>query len=132
MRKKDATGDCIAARDREFLEVVKEELNLNERLSLTELLKRAILHRASRFWVSEERAYEVVLLINKGVFVESSPCKRRMYREIHRRVTERQKKINESLKASVFAVVNGEAPEFYISMRTARRIAAVLRIAVSA
>jgi len=84
---------------------------------------------ASRFWVSEDRAAEVISKMLRGEDIGNMyKEKQRMYREILRRTEE--KLATEGARPIyhvVFEVVNSPAPEFYMSPATANKIISNMR-----
>lgn len=80
---------------------------------------------ASRFWVSEVRAAEVISCMLRGEARDPKQCeqKRRMYDELFRRVVEwRQLNPGHPLSDAVFQAVNSPAPEFYLTEASAKVI----------
>lgn len=92
--------------------------------SLDDMFKAAAKAPASRFWVSERRATEVVSAMMRGVPLERMTPKRRdMYKELYRRaLLYIKEKPGCSLYDAVFAAVNSPAPEFYLTPKSARVI----------
>lgn len=92
--------------------------------SLDEVFAAVASSPAERFYISEERAY--LLLLEKrlrGGWAVSLPTRRAMLEEIERRV-EAMLTVNPglSLKQAVFNVVNSPAPSFYLTPRSVRTI----------
>lgn len=79
---------------------------------------------ASRFWVSERRAAEVVRGMMKGMSIAHMSRKRReMFMEIFRRTREyMERHPGVALEEAAFEAVNSPAPEFYLTAGSARVI----------
>lgn len=122
MRKKGAVAEFSLQRDRELLRSFSEVLCLLGEVPLERLFERASLRPASRFWVSETRAEVVVRKMLKGdSLAEMNPKKREMFGEICLRVKRLMDLDPElTLEDAVSAAVNSEAPEFYLTAKSAR------------
>lgn len=85
----------------------------------TEVFKMVAMHEAERFWVSEERALIVVTKMSKAydaTLRNMYPLKRKMYKEIYRRVKELMgRKPKMTRMDAVSEVVSSPAPEFYLT-----------------
>ncbi len=126
MKKKGSVIEFTACRDAElhraFMDVLRES-PLTVR-SLNQMFALAAASPCSRFWVSEERAAEVISALLAGKeFPDMSQQKRRMYGEILRRVRPILRE-NPGMPVShaVFDVVNSPAPEFYLTTLSTRSI----------
>lgn len=119
----------MALRDHELLMNFRRELAESRGVPLRELFGRAAKRPASRFWVSELRAAEVVSAMMRGVAPDNMmPQKLKMYEEILRRVEGiRARKPGHPLSDAVFEAVNSPAPEFYLTDDSARVIIYRLR-----
>ena len=126
MKKPGSTSDFISTRDRElyanFIQLLR-----NSELPLKDMFGAAAKMACSRFWVSERHAAEVISCMRRNADPERVERmygqKRAMYCEILRRVEqlmERQPEL--CLQHAVDAVVCGEAPEFYLTGKSARVI----------
>ena len=124
MKKIGSISDFKTLRDKELLARFREELAESRGVPLRDLFGRAARRPASRFWVSELRAAEVVSKMLKGEETSNPvPQKARMYDEICRRVIEWQEKNpGRPLSDAVFEAVNSTAPEFYLTDQSARVI----------
>lgn len=129
MKKRGSTSDFMAQRDHELLMNFRKELMESRGIPLRELFGRAARRPASRFWVSELRAAEVISAMMRGVASEKMvPQKKRMYEELLRRVEAwRSDNPGRPLSDAIFEAVNSEAPEFYITDASARVIIYRLR-----
>lgn len=122
MKKKGSVSDFGPQRDMELLQAFRNQLHLLGCIPVNELFTRAAMSPSSRFWVSERRAAAVISKMLKGDRILSMNRKKReMYFEILRRV----KGIILSepdipLSEAVFRAVNSEAPEFYLTPKSAR------------
>ena len=126
MKKKNSVCEFVSSRNeilrRMFLSRVGENGGLVENV-FQEMVKMP----APRFYISEERAYLLLLLRRKksrridcGKMV---PSRIRMIEEIERRVEElRRRKPRLSFKSAVFEVVNSPAPAFYLTQKTMQTI----------
>ena len=129
MKKPGSTSDFMAARDRELLDCFKRELMESRGVPLRDMFGRAARRPASRFWVSELRAAEVISRMLRGESLDNAtPQKRKMYEELMRRVVDwREKHPGHPLSDAVFAAVNSPAPEFYLTDKSAKVIIYRLR-----
>ncbi len=124
MKKKGARIEFNSQRDKELLQAFKKEFSECSSLPLEQIYFRAPQNKASRFWVSERRAATVVAKIMRGESIANmNPKKQEMFMEIYRRVAlilhaEPQSTIIDA----TFRVVNSEAPEFYLTPKSARVI----------
>ncbi len=117
MKRKGSTSDFIPQRNRELTARFRELLATAEGVPLRDMFGMAARQPCSRFWVAEERAAEVVSAILRGGDTSSFlPQKKRMYEEICRRVEAYRRRHPEATLAdAAHAVVNGGAPEFYLT-----------------
>lgn len=124
MKKRGSISDFTVLRDQELLASFRQELMENRGGSLDELFVRAVHRPASRFWVSELRAAEVISAMLRGEAPDNQlPKRREMYEEILRRVVEWQRgNPGRPLSDAVAEVVNSPAPEFYLSDLSAKVI----------
>lgn len=85
---------------------------------------------SSRFWVSETRAANVMVMMDKGLEVPSKyPDKRRMYMELYHRLRVlRREKPGLPLIRAMEEIVSSPSPSFYMARATAeRRVADMIR-----
>ena len=125
MKKKGCQSDFIEERDAELHSRFMDLLRSERGKSLGELYGAAARCKASRFWVSPERAADVLSCIERGVenmermYLE----RRRMYEELRRRVAEKREESPERpMMHIVEEVVEQEAPEFYITEKSSKVI----------
>lgn len=122
MKKLGSTSDFTEARDKELLGAVRRLVMDPSCKSMTEVYARAVMEPCSRFWVSERRAAEVISKMLRGVDPDwkSVPLRRKMYQELCRRVIAwRGENPGHPLSDAVFAAVNSQAPEFYLTPESA-------------
>lgn len=125
MKKQGAILEFASERNAEVMKayraVARRVNNVNMRAVTSELVKQP----APRFWVSEERATDVVSLMLRGADVLKGmrASKRRMFEEICKRVVaERSLRPGTPLKWIVADVIYSPAPEFYMEPLTAQDI----------
>ena len=118
MRKKNSVSDFVSHRNELIIKNFRESLARQSQISIRRAFLDAAEAPAPRFWVSEERATEVIAKMLAGEEVTKTMYKEKaeMYMEIYRRV----KRLRElhpcvPLCRLVFRVVNSEAPRSYIS-----------------
>ncbi len=122
MKKLGSTSDFTEARDKELLRAVRRLVMDPRCKSMTEVYAQAVTEPCSRFWVSERRAAEVISKMLRGVDPDwkSVPLRRKMYQELCRRVIAwREENPGHHLSDAVFAAVNSQAPEFYLTPESA-------------
>lgn len=125
MKKKGSKIEFSTLRDKELYRHFLTLLREGNFTVLRELYGRAAKMPASRFWVSELRAADVVSRMRRGRedMDRMKSARRAMFEEIRRRVDDlMSRNPGMTLIDAVTAVVNGDAPEFYISDDTARTI----------
>ena len=90
----------------------------------TAICQKLVNMPSERFWVSEERASIVISDMLKGRSIENmNENKREMYEEIYRRVQELKKEYpNATVYELVSQVVEGPAPKFYLTPKSAKVI----------
>ncbi len=122
MKKLGSTADFIPQRNKELLEAFKQELYQLGNISNDRIFSRAAHRKASRFWVSEQRAAVVVSKMLKGDrLLTMNRKKREMYFEIFKRVRILlEHNPHRTISDAVFEVVNSPAPEFYLTDKSAR------------
>ena len=125
MRKKNATCEFASERSETLIRNYRQSLAIQSQISLQKAFKDAAEAPAPRFWVTEARAMRVITSLLQGVDLTEGmfPEKRKMYREIYRRVLElRRERPDAPLGDIVFDVVNSPAPSSYISPHRAANI----------
>lgn len=112
-------------RDCELLRAYHLALSECSCIKLNNIMIKVVNTPTSRFWVSEERASDVILSILRGNELSSikSDTKREMFREIYRRVMTLKKTHPDwKLAQIIFCVVNQPAPKFYLTPKSAKVI----------
>ncbi len=111
-------------RNRDLMCAYKKVFSQSVGVTMPQVLAAVVKMPAERFYVSEERAFRVVSSMYRRPLPESiTPCKRRMYEEIKVRAERVRERCPQwSLSRCVMYVVNQPAPEFYITVNTARNI----------
>jgi len=129
MKKIGSVVEFTPQRDEELLKAFKSQLHLLGTIPLQEIFTRAAMQPASRFWVSERRAMIVISKMIKGDRILSmNPKKREMFYEIYRRVRSIIKDEPDiTLTEATFRAVNSQAPEFYLTPKSARAMIYRLR-----
>lgn len=125
MKKEGSHSEFIDQRDDELLRAFRRVLTSGRGESLAEMFGMAAKEKASRFWVSERRATEVIsLMMRRPESVDTMlPEKRRMFEKILRRVrVKMREREGRPLYHYVFDAVNEEAPEFYLTPKSAKII----------
>lgn len=120
----------------EFMDEMREDLMQNFRavledggiMNLEEICIRTINRPAKKFYISALQAYKVVSKMRKGNFTEvnkMAPYRQEMFHIIYRMTEEYILKFeyaNKSLLFIVSHVIASQAPRFYISLETMKRI----------
>lgn len=124
MKKKGSVCDYIAARDRELLACYRRQLAQVAFVDLDEIFRRMARCKASRFYISEARAYQLIRNFEAtGEWPLQSPMRRRMLADIYERVGRlRKRRPGLSLEDAVYETVGRPAPSFYLTPRTCRTI----------
>ena len=125
MKRQGAISDFSAQRRADVIRAYRLAMAQAEKIRVADVMKEAVAMPASRFWVSEERAVNVVSALMRGMHALKGmrPTKARMYAEIMRRVAAVLTECPDMrLIDAVSEVICGEAPEFYMSANTARAI----------
>ena len=125
MKKKSAVSEFNGHRREHLLKNFKESIARQSHISAERAFRDAAESPAPRFWVSEDRAAEVVskMISDPEYTMNMYHEKAEMYHEIYRRVKNLQKVYpGLPLSALVFRVVNSEAPKSYLSWQRARTI----------
>lgn len=123
MRREGSISDFKPQRDSELAAVFRRLLVGGAGGSLRELFGMAARQPSSRFWVSEHRAAIVIrdMLHRNRDISGMKEQTRRMYEEIYRRVRARlSEEPGRPVYHVVFEVVNGPAPEFYLTPESAK------------
>ena len=128
--------DFNSQRDQDLLRAYRHELAICDSIHMEKIAKRIAISPSCRFWVSEERALNVVNSIRQGKTLDSMrPTKRRMFTEIYNRfMTMLDANPDASPTGLICKVVNSPAPEFYMTWKSivvilhrARKVARISR-----
>lgn len=117
MKRKGSSCDFSQERDADLLRAYREILSGRDSLSLAETEERLLRSPARRFWVSEGRAYRVMLDLLKGKSIDYMiPTRKAMFMELFRRFKKCRKEHPSLTKMeAVWRVCNEEAPSFYLT-----------------
>lgn len=129
MRKIGATFELKERKEKELLATFRENLYNMLGRPFREIMQATITSPSSCFWVSEERATDVIEDLLKGKHVVfKRDTSRRMYEEILARVVRMQKHNPEMpLRTIIRKVIEQPAPEFYITPESAHILLHYLR-----
>lgn len=129
MKKKGTISQLQHERDDDLMRAFQQELAGRPHILLPEVLNAVVSSPSKRFWVTSERAAIVIYNMMKGDELEHMrPLKRKMFREIYRRVM--KLKVNYpqlSIPILTEQVVAEPAPEFYITPGSAKVIISRIR-----
>lgn len=127
-KSKESIFEYEQERNRDLMKAYKKQISLHfhsgEPIRLHNVFKCVAEMPSERFWVSEERAYVVILGMLKGKKLEKmGGMKREMFQEIYRRVMELKRLHPEQcLKLLVEKVCSQPAPKFYLTPKTIKVI----------
>ena len=111
------------ARNRELRRAVAKAIAEGDNLSAEQVYHRAALTATSRFWISEERAYNVLLAFRRNTPPPLKGTRRRMYLDLWDRVCDiLDRHPGVSFIDAVHQAVNSPAPEFYLTPKSVRVI----------
>lgn len=129
MKQKGFVCDYIEERNADLLRAYKEIISVRDNISLSEVVAELAKSPSKRFWVSESRAYKVVLEILKGKSLEHMiPMRRQMFLEIFRRYQVYSAQHPSLTKVDVvWHVCNEEAPSFYLTPKSITTILSRVR-----
>ncbi|MEG1729359.1 MAG: hypothetical protein RR280_07450 [Bacteroidaceae bacterium] len=112
-------------RDKDLMDVYRYVfLTSPNGTTLNDMLSIIVEHKSKRFWVSEKRAYLIMLRLRNGDDLSSmNENKRKMYFEIYRRINQLELERHEhNLLNLVYGVLAQEAPCFYLTAGSAKVI----------
>ncbi len=120
MKYKGSVCDYTEERNADILRAYKEIISVRDNIGLSEIIDRLMKSSSRRFWVSEERTYNVICGILRGESLEHmNPTKKAMYQEIFRRFKVYSKEHPSLTKKEViWQVCRQPAPSFYISRKS--------------
>ena len=120
MKHKGSRCDFTQERNADILRAYKEIISVRDNINLLEIEQRLLQSSSKRFWVSDIRAYNVILTMIKGKSLNNmNPTKREMFQEIYRRFIDYTKQHPSITKLDAISYVcNQEAPSFYLSPKS--------------
>ena len=129
MKKKGTLSQLQHERDDDLMRAFQQELAGRPHILLPEVLNAVVSSPSKRFWVTSERAAIVIYNMMKGDELEHMrPLKRKMFREIYRRVMKLKANYPQlSIPILTEQVVAEPAPEFYITWQSAKTILSRIR-----
>ncbi len=125
MRLKGSTFSFQDERDKDLMRVYREQLSMQKgRISLPDVLRNTVNSPSVRFWTTVERAMAVVSQMRRGQGTRvMMPLRLEMYKEIAQRVDALMTdNPNLDLESAVIRVVEGGAPKFYLTPKSAKTI----------
>ena len=124
MKKKGNICDCTHQRDIELCATYRNIISEATYIYLPDILRKVAESPASRFFVSEQRAYLVISQWRKsGVLSVTTPLRRRMFEDIWEIASDLMTQNQElSLYDAVFEAVNSPAPSFYLTPGSTRTL----------
>ena len=120
MKHKGSRCDFTKERDADILRAYKEVISVRDNIGLLEIERRLLQSPSKRFWVSVDRAYNVILNMLNGKSISNmNSQKREMFQEIFRRFKIYSKEHPSLTKMDViWHVCNQEAPSFYLTPKS--------------
>ena len=120
MKHKGSRCDFTKERDADILRAYKEVISVRDNIGLLEIERRLLQSPSKRFWVSVDRAYNVILNMLNGKSISNmNSQKREMFQEIFRRFKTYSKEHPSLTKMDViWHVCNQEAPSFYLTPKS--------------
>lgn len=120
MKHKGSRCDFTKERDADILRAYKEVISVRDNIGLLEIERRLLQSPSKRFWVSVDRAYNVILNMLNGKSISNmNSQKREMFQEIFRRYKIYSKEHPSLTKMDViWHVCNQEAPSFYLTSKS--------------
>jgi len=120
MKYKGAVCDFIAERNADLLRAYKQIIEVRDNVSLSEIIQQLEQSPSRRFWVSEMRAYQVILHLLKGKSINHMiPTRVAMFQEIFRRFNlYREQFPSLTKKEIIWRICNEPAPSFYLTRKS--------------
>lgn len=121
MKYKGSRCEIAEERDAELLRAYKSIIEVRDKISLSEVVHTLAQTSCSRFFVSEERAYNVIcnMLRNTSSISHMIPLRKEMYQEIfHRFVQYQEEHPSLTRKECVWRVCHQPAPKFYLTPKS--------------
>lgn len=124
MKKSGNTCDYTAAKNAELVKIFNAKIREAKLIDLDRIFLEVSQSEASRFFISEDRAYELILAYRKaGRWLLGNSLRREMMEEIRSRTEAYMREDSAlSLKDAVYMAVNSRAPKFYLTPRTCRTL----------
>lgn len=124
MKKQGSICDFTSQRDAELCLAFRRLIHEASFINLPTIFRKVAESPASRFFVSEQRAYLVISQWRRtGHLPVSTPLRRRMFALISERVDEiLGRNPDYSLQDAVFDAVNSPAPSFFLTPGSARTL----------
>ena len=122
MKKWGSRFERLESKEEELMNVYREILEREDYpIRIKNVMAKLASHRTKCFWVSTQRAFNVISKMKKGLQVEiRNPNKMAMFEEIFRRVEKYERMYPElGLHDIVGMVVCTEAPSFYMTPQSA-------------
>lgn len=124
MKKKGSSCDYTSAKNAELVKTFNSLLRRSKMIDLDVIFREVAESEASRFFISEDRAYDLILTYRRdGIWKISNPLREEMMEEILARAEMFIDRYpGSSLKDAVCMAVNTRAPKFYLTPRSCRTI----------
>jgi len=122
MKCHGAIMEYAEERMKDLMRAYDEYISSCKQIRMDEVYSSIVSMASRRFWVSDERAVQVICSMLKGGHLgKMRPLKREMFEEIFRRVIDMHQKSPElTLKECCSLVVSSPAPKFYLSPGSAK------------
>ena len=122
MKSHGSVIECAEERMHDLLMCYRKYMSSCEHIFIPEVFEHVVNMPASRFYVSEQRATNVISQIIKGSKLKNMrPTKREMFFEIYRRfLIEKKAQPNLPMTQLVGIVIEQPAPKFYLAPGSAR------------
>ena len=120
MKYKDSRCYFIQERDADLLSAYQKIIKVRDNIRLSEIEQKLAQSPSRRFWVSEERAYIVILDLLKGKTLDNMiPTRKAMYQEIFRRFQIHKGNEPQLSNMEIIKRVCAEkAPSFYLTSQS--------------
>ena len=117
MKYKDSESDFKRERDADLLRAYREIISERDNIRLSEIEEIIAQSPSRRFWVSEDRAYIVILYLLKGQSLDNMiPTRKAMYLEIFRRFQNYKRQYPKMSNMDIIKRICVEkAPSFYLT-----------------
>lgn len=117
MKYKDSRCYFIQERDADLLSAYQKIIKVRDNIRLSEIEQKLAQSTSRRFWVSEDRAYIVILDMLKGKSLDNMiPTRKAMYQEIFRRFQIHKSNEPQLSNMEIIKRVCAEkAPSFYLT-----------------